>query len=66
MLKGGLIMDVTNVEQASYRRKGRSSCSYGFGKSAGRYQETGGVARMSDPKMIKEIKKAVSIQSWPK
>ena len=42
MLKGGVIMDVQNPEQA-------------------RIRAAGGVSRMSDPKMIKEIQEAVSI-----
>jgi pyridoxal 5'-phosphate synthase pdxS subunit len=60
MLKGGVIMDVTNVEEAkSPKRRGRGRMA--LERVPSDIRKDGGVARMSDPKMIKEIKAAVSI-----
>jgi pyridoxal 5'-phosphate synthase pdxS subunit len=61
MLKGGVIMDVVNAEQAIIAEKAGACAVMALEKVPADIRKEGGVARMSDPKMIKEIKKAVSI-----
>ena len=61
MLKGGVIMDVVNAEQAVIAEKSGACAVMALEKVPADIRKEGGVARMSDPKMIKEIKKAVSI-----
>jgi len=61
MLKGGVIMDVTNVEQAKIAKKSGACAVMALERVPADIRKQGGVARMSDPKMIKEIKEAVSI-----
>ncbi|KYH35305.1 pyridoxal biosynthesis lyase PdxS [Clostridium tepidiprofundi DSM 19306] len=61
MLKGGVIMDVTNVEQAKIAEKAGACAVMALERVPADIRKQGGVARMSDPKMIKEIKEAVSI-----
>jgi len=61
MLKGGVIMDVTNVEQAVIAEEAGAVAVMALERVPADIRSEGGVARMSDPKMIKEIKKAVSI-----
>ncbi|WP_069650265.1 pyridoxal 5'-phosphate synthase lyase subunit PdxS [Caloranaerobacter ferrireducens] len=61
MLKGGVIMDVTNPEQARIAEKAGAVAVMALERVPADIRKQGGVARMSDPKMIKEIKKAVSI-----
>lgn len=61
MLKGGVIMDVTTPEEAIIAEKAGACAVMALEKVPADIRKTGGVARMSDPKMIKEIQKAVSI-----
>ena len=61
MLKGGVIMDVVNSEQAVIAEKAGACAVMAIERVPSDIRKEGGVARMSDPKMIKEIKKAVSI-----
>lgn len=61
MLKGGVIMDVTNKEQAIIAEKAGACAVMALERVPSDIRKEGGVARMSDPKMIKEIQEAVSI-----
>ncbi|MFU0827518.1 MAG: Pyridoxal 5'-phosphate synthase subunit PdxS [Lachnoclostridium sp.] len=61
MLKGGVIMDVTSPEQAKIAESAGACAVMALEKIPADIRATGGVARMSDPKLIKEIQKAVSI-----
>lgn len=61
MLKGGVIMDVTNAKQAKIAEKAGAVAVMALERVPSDIRAQGGVARMSDPKMIKEIMKAVSI-----
>lgn len=61
MLKGGVIMDVTNVEQAKIAQEAGAVVVMALERVPADIRREGGVARMSDPKMIREIKEAVSI-----
>ena len=61
MLKGGVIMDVTTPEQAKIAEAAGACADMALEKIPADIRAAGGVARMSDPKMIKEIQQAVSI-----
>lgn len=61
MLKGGVIMDVTTPEEAVIAEKAGACAVMALEKVPADIRKNGGVARMSDPKMIKEIQNAVSI-----
>lgn len=61
MLKGGVIMDVTNSEQAKIAEEAGAVAVMALERVPADIRENGGVARMSDPKMIKEIMEVVSI-----
>lgn len=61
MLKGGVIMDVTNKEEAIIAEKAGACAVMALERVPSDIRKQGGVARMSDPKMIKEIQEAVSI-----
>ena len=61
MLKGGVIMDVTTPEQARIAEAAGACAVMALEKIPADIRAAGGVARMSDPKMIKEIQQAVSI-----
>ncbi|CVK20776.1 Pyridoxal 5'-phosphate synthase subunit PdxS [Sporomusa sphaeroides DSM 2875] len=61
MLKGGVIMDVTNAEQAKIAEAAGAVAVMALERVPADIRRDGGVARMSDPKMIREIKAAVSI-----
>ena len=61
MLKGGVIMDVTNPEQATIAEEAGAVAVMALERVPADIRKQGGVARMSDPAMILEIKKAVSI-----
>lgn len=60
-LKGGVIMDVVNVEEAVIAEKAGAVAVMALERVPSDIRKQGGVARMSDPKMIKEIIQAVSI-----
>jgi len=61
MLKGGVIMDVTNPEQARIAEAAGACAVMALERIPADIRAVGGVARTSDPKMIKEIQTAVSI-----
>ena len=61
MLKGGVIMDVTNVEQAKIAEEAGAVAVMALERVPADIRRDGGVARMSDPAMIAEIKKSVTI-----
>uniref|UniRef100_A0A7C3E9C3 Pyridoxal 5'-phosphate synthase subunit PdxS n=1 Tax=Gracilinema caldarium TaxID=215591 RepID=A0A7C3E9C3_9SPIR len=61
MLKGGVIMDVVNVEQAKIAEAAGAVAVMALERVPSDIRKQGGVARMSDPAMITEIKNAVSI-----
>lgn len=61
MLKGGVIMDVTTPEQAKIAEDAGACAVMALEKIPADIRAAGGVARMSDPKMIKSIQAAVSI-----
>ena len=61
MLKGGVIMDVTTPEQAKIAEDAGACAVMALERIPADIRAAGGVARMSDPKMIKGIQKAVSI-----
>ncbi len=61
MLKGGVIMDVTNAEQAKIAEDAGAVAVMALERIPADIRAQGGVARMSNPKMIKEIMEAVSI-----
>lgn len=60
-LKGGVIMDVTTPEQAIVAQKAGACAVMALERTPADIRAAGGVSRMSDPKMIKEIQAAVSI-----
>jgi len=61
MLKGGVIMDVIDVEQAKIAEAAGAVAVMALERVPADIRKDGGVARMSDPKMVREIKEAVSI-----
>jgi pyridoxal 5'-phosphate synthase pdxS subunit len=61
MLKGGVIMDVTGPEQARIAEAAGACAVMALERIPADIRAAGGVSRMSDPKMIKEIQAAVSI-----
>lgn len=61
MLKGGVIMDVTTPEQARIAEEAGACAVMALERIPTDIRAAGGVARMSDPKMIKGIQEAVSI-----
>ncbi|ERT62188.1 pyridoxal 5'-phosphate synthase pdxS subunit [Peptoniphilus koenoeneniae] len=60
-LKGGVIMDVTSPEQAKIAEEAGAVAVMALERIPADIRAVGGVSRMSDPKMIKEIKKTVKI-----
>ncbi|MGQ9477048.1 MAG: pyridoxal 5'-phosphate synthase lyase subunit PdxS [Candidatus Bipolaricaulia bacterium] len=61
MLKGGVIMDVTNAEQAKIAEAAGAVAVMALERVPADIRAAGGVARMADPQKIKEIQAAVSI-----
>src|SRR6202522_2189571 len=61
MLKGGVIMDVTNAEQASIAEKAGAVAVMALERVPAQIRAEGGVARMASPKKIREIMATVSI-----
>src|SRR5262245_19681535 len=61
MLKGGVIMDVVNADQARIAEQAGASAVMALERVPAQIRRDGGVARASDPKMIDSIKQAVSI-----
>jgi len=61
MLKGGVIMDVTNAEQATIAENAGAVAVMALERVPAQIRAEGGVARMASPKKIREIMAAVSI-----
>ena len=61
MLKGGVIMDVVNAEQARIAEDAGACAVMALERVPAQIRKDGGVARASDPAMIKEIQATVSI-----
>ena len=61
MLKGGVIMDVTTAKEAEIAQAAGAVAVMALERVPSDIRKQGGVARMSDPKIIKEIKSAVTI-----
>ena len=61
MLKGGVIMDVTNAEQAKIAEEAGACAVMALERIPADIRAAGGVSRMSDPKMIAGIQEAVTI-----
>jgi len=61
MLKGGVIMDVTNPKEAEIAEKAGAVAVMALERIPADIRKDGGIARASDPNMIKEIQKKVSI-----
>lgn len=61
MLKGGVIMDVTTPQEAEIAQEAGAVAVMALERVPSDIRKQGGVARMSDPRMIKEIQKAVTI-----
>lgn len=61
MLKGGVIMDISTVEQAKIAEAAGACAVMALERIPSKIRAEGGVARTSDPKLIKEVKAAVSI-----
>ncbi len=61
MLKGGVIMDVVTAEQAQLAEKAGACAVMALERVPSDIRKEGGVARMSDPKLIREIMEAVTI-----
>ena len=61
MLEGGVIMDVINAEQAKIAEDAGAVAVMALERVPADIRQDGGVARMSDPQMIKEIMETVSI-----
>ncbi|NLB50276.1 MAG: pyridoxal 5'-phosphate synthase lyase subunit PdxS [Clostridiaceae bacterium] len=60
-LKGGVIMDVVNVEQAKVAEEAGAVSVMALERVPADIRSAGGISRMSDPAMVKEIMKAVKI-----
>jgi pyridoxal 5'-phosphate synthase pdxS subunit len=61
MLKGGVIMDVVNAEQAKVAEDAGAAAVMALERVPAQIRKEGGVARASDPAMIQAIQKAVNI-----
>ena len=61
MLKGGVIMDVTNAEQAKIAEEAGAVSVMALERIPSDIRKSGGIARMSQPGMIRKIQEAVSI-----
>src|SRR6201993_590463 len=61
MLKGGVIMDVTNAEQARIAEDAGACAVMALERVPADIRRDGGVARMADPTKVREIQEAVSI-----
>src|SRR5258706_12218573 len=61
MLKGGVIMDVTNASQAEIAEKAGATAVMALERVPAQIRAEGGVARMASPKMIRGTMEAVTI-----
>jgi len=66
MLKGGVIMDVANVEQAKIAEEAGAVAVMALERIPADIRKDGGVARMTDPSLIKQIQAAVTIPCMAK
>jgi len=65
MLKGGVIMDVVNADQAKIAENSGAAAVMALERVPSDIRAEGGVARMADLDIIEKIKKAVTIRLWP-
>ena len=63
MLKGGVIMDVTNKEQAKIAEDAGACAVMALERIPADIRKDGGIARMSDPLLIKEIQDDLRVQA---
>ena len=61
MLRGGVIMDIINAEQAKIAEEAGACAVMALERVPSDIRAAGGVARMADPKVIAEIMRSVSI-----
>ena len=61
MLKGGVIMDVVDADQAKIAEDAGACAVMALERVPSDIRKDGGVARMSDPSMIENIKRSVTI-----
>ena len=61
MLKGGVIMDVVDADQAKIAEDAGATAVMALERVPADIRRDGGVARMSDPEMIEEIKNTVTV-----
>jgi len=61
MLKGGVIMDIVNAEQAKIAEEAGACAVMALERVPADIRASGGVARMADTRIIEEVMKAVSI-----
>src|SRR5258708_34799104 len=61
MFKGGVIMDVTNAQQAEIAEKAGAAAVMALERVPAQIRAQGGVARMASPKKIREVRDTVSI-----
>ena len=61
MLKGGVIMDVTDADQAKIAENAGAVAVMALERIPSDIRKDGGIARMSDPELIKDIQKSVTI-----
>ena len=66
MLKGGVIMDVVDADQAKIAEDAGATAVMALERVPADIRRAGGVARMSDPEMIEEIKMLSRFRSWLK
>src|SRR6202163_4996271 len=66
MLKGGVIMDVTNAEQAKIAEQAGACAVMALERVPSDIRKEGGVARMASIKVIREIMATVTIPVMPK
>ena len=66
MLKGGVIMDVTNVEQAVIAENAGAVAVMALEKIPADIRKDGGISRMSKPKMISDIKRSIKTSNTSK
>ena len=66
MLKGGVIMDVTTPEEALIAQEAGACAVMALERVPADIRKDGGVARASDPQMVKRIQAAVSIPGYGK
>ncbi len=65
MLKGGVIMDVTNAEQARIAEDAGAVAVMALERVPSDIRRDGGVARMSDPTIIKELRQSTGGRGFP-